>query len=420
MNVQKISKFIFIAAFVFGLSFGGRYAFAYTNLEYSVDGSGNLSATIPFLQSSCDNATPYRAALLGYHEAYPTTDQGSNGSSFGGSTHLDTLASAFSGLLWASTTPSGTTWNVNLYNNSLYIFGGVIADGNYWIGIACYPSYGYYYSDTGDVSNMYIISGLHLTGGVWQGSFVNDTSSRIDTFSYSTTTAKATITGFWNATTTPYITERLTFWQYSDTLGKESYEQLVATTTGAFSWTFDFKDPYAWTTSESSTTPIYTSFTLNALLDQYDETNYDFPFGGTVIDNLDATSTTLYAASYNASDFTSTPRDLALYPEYECGITSMMGCIKNALIWTFYPTQDALDSWTALKTTLETKAPIGYFYSVKNAVGGLSATSTPSFSLTIPAHLKQYIFDPFDIGIAGILWFFFIFHFYKRLKTIQI
>lgn len=242
----------------------------------------------------------------------------------------------------------------------------------------------------------------------------------IEDLSYSTTTAKATITGYWEATTTPYITQRLTFWQFSDTLGEESREQLTATTTGAFSFTFDFKDPYAWSSGESSTTPIYTSFTLNASLDQYDETNYVFPYGGTIIDNLDATSTTLYASSYNASDFISTPRDLALYPEYDCDLVHLSGCLKNAAIWLFYPTQDALDSWTTLKTTLETKAPFGYFYSVKNAVGGLSATSTPSFSLTIPAHLKTYFFDPFDTGIAGILWFFFIFHFYKRLKHIQI
>lgn len=247
-----------------------------------------------------------------------------------------------------------------------------------------------------------------------------DTSSRIDSFSFSTTTAQATITGYWNATTTPYITERLTFWQFSDTLGEENREQLIATTTGAFSFTFDFSDPYAWGLDEGSTTPIYTSFTLNASLDQYDETNYVFPYGGRIIDNIDAISYTLYAADYDASDFISTPRDLALYPEYECDLFHLSGCLKNAAIWLFYPTQDALDSWTTLKTTLETKAPIGYFYSVKNAVVGLSATSTPSFNIVIPAHLKTYFFDPFDTGVAGILWLFFIFHFYKRLKHIQI
>jgi hypothetical protein len=242
----------------------------------------------------------------------------------------------------------------------------------------------------------------------------------IATFTYATSTATAHITGYWGATTTPYTTQRLSFWQYSTSLGKESYQQITATTTGAFDFSFTFRDPYSWTTSQSSTTPIYSSFTLNASLDQYDETHYNFPFGGTIIDNLDATSTTISSSVYNASDFVSTPRALALYPEYECGITSMMGCIKNAAIWLFYPTQDALDSWQTLKGTLETKAPVGYFYLVKNSIGGLSATSTAAFSLIIPKHLKTYIFDPFDIGLSSILWFFFCFHFYKRLKHITI
>jgi hypothetical protein len=159
---------------------------------------------------------------------------------------------------------------------------------------------------------------------------------------------------------------------------------------------------------------------LSASLDQYDVTNEVFPIGGTVITNLDATSTIISTSAYNASDFVGTARDLALYPEYDCSLTAVMGCIKNAAIWLFYPTQNSLDSWSLLKTKIETKAPVGYFYSVKNSIGGLSATSTPSFTLTIPQHLKQYFFNPIDIGIAGILWFYFIFNFYKRLKHIQI
>jgi len=248
-----------------------------------------------------------------------------------------------------------------------------------------------------------------------------DTSvSKIFSFSYSTTTAIANVTGYWHATATPFVTERLTFWQFSDTIGDEARSQIIATTTGLFNYSFAFRDPFAWTAGESSTTPIFNSFTLNASLDRYDVTNEVFPFGGTVITNLDATSTTVSTTAYNAIDFIHSPRDLALYPEYPCGITEIMGCVKNAGIWLFYPTQTSLDSWSLLKTKIETKAPIGYFYTVKNSIGGLSATSTPAFSLIIPKHLKQYFFDPVDIGISGILFFFFIFNFYKRLKHIDI
>lgn len=245
----------------------------------------------------------------------------------------------------------------------------------------------------------------------------------IISLTYATSTATANITGYWEATTTPYISQRLSFWQFSNTLGKESYEQITATTTGFFNYSFSFLDPYAWTSTTTATTtaPIYNSFTLNASLDEYDETNYVFPYGGTIITNLDATSTIISAVdNYNASDFTSNPRALALYPEYECGITSLTGCFKNALIWTFYPTQEALDNWNGLLTTIQTKAPVGYFYMARDSIGGLSATSTKAFNVVIPSSLRTYIFNPFDTGIAAILWFFFIFSFYKRLKDITI
>lgn len=398
MNVKKISQLIFTFTLIFGLFIAADNAFAWGGGEIPSSYSGTY-LTIDCLTAFGSTGASTREGFYTYFNAGSTPPPTSVvGSVTGGQHDWDTY--------WCQTY-FPDNWDV-----SGYIGGG--GAGNYMLGWSI--------RNAGDdrSSVFYIIFG-------WDGSQITSVNlpyippvPHIDTFSYSTTTAQATITGYWEATTTPYITQRLSFWQYSDTLGKESYEQLTATTTGAFSFTFDFKDPYAWSSGESSTTPIYSSFTLNASLDQYDETNYVFPYGGTIIDNLDATSTTLYASSYNASDFISTPRDLALYPEYDCDLVHLSGCLKNAAIWLFYPTQDALDSWTTLKTTLETKAPFGYFYSVKNAVGGLSATSTPSFSLTIPAHLKTYFFDPFDTGIAGILWFFFIFHFYKRLKHIQI
>jgi len=411
MNVKKISQFVVIIACFFGFFSFGSSAFASTTLFIEV-APQQISAghyCIPVAAKS--NPLGYYTDQYGASGDYLQFQYGAGGTNVGDFTTrtFDTSGAELGGgsggdAITGLTCEGGSNYNVGSLSGQviIYIWQDTFLGGsrtNNW--------------QTHDIGYVYYAK-------FYNGTPTYDTSSRIDTFSFSTTTAQATITGYWNATTTPYITERLTFWQFSDTLGEESREYFTATTTGAFSWTFDFRDPYTWTSGESSTTPLYTSFTLNASLDQYDETNYVFPYGGTIIDNLDATSTTISTGDYNASDFISTPRDLALYPEYDCDLVHLSGCLKNAAIWLFYPTQDALDSWTTLKTTLETKAPIGYFYSVKNAVGGLSATSTPSFSLTIPAHLKTYFFDPFDTGIAGILWFFFIFHFYKRLKTIQI
>jgi len=102
----------------------------------------------------------------------------------------------------------------------------------------------------------------------------------------------------------------------------------------------------------------------------------------------------------------------------DCGLTNIGGCFQNALIWAFVPSSSAIQSYYDFITSMQTKAPMGYFTVVKNNLNGLNSTSTPAFSVVIPAHLKTYFFSPFDIGIAGILWFFFAFNFYKRLKHI--
>ncbi|CAM4851983.1 unnamed protein product, partial [Rotaria magnacalcarata] len=62
--------------------------------------------------------------------------------------------------------------------------------------------------------------------------------SRIDTFTYSTTTRIATITGYWNTHATS--SEVLTFYQESVLLGQESFVTVTATTSGNFSQSFEF------------------------------------------------------------------------------------------------------------------------------------------------------------------------------------
>jgi len=251
-------------------------------------------------------------------------------------------------------------------------------------------------------------------------------TSFISSFTYSTTTEMARITGFWEATTTPHITQELSFWQYSDQFGQEDFALVVATTTGAFDFSFPFRgSSYSTTGTGTTTAPILSSFTLNASLDQYNDNYYD-PFGLNGLDvtkyktTLDTAQVVISGINYGVNDYSTTTRGLALYPEYECGITSLTGCFKNALIWTFYPTQAALDNWQTFTQLLQTKAPVGYFTITKNAINGLSATSTSAFSITIPAHLRSYIFNPIDIGLASIFWVYLIFSFYKRLKHITI
>lgn len=297
--------------------------------------------------------------------------------------------------------------------------------------ISTWPAGTYYYGINArtvgqqwtDVANVY---SLQFT---WNGStitsYASTTIPAIYSFSYSTTTEYANITGYWEATTTPNISQRLSFWQFSNQFGQEDYVQVIATTTGLFNFSFPFRGTSYSSVGGTTTAPILTSFTLNASLDEYNENYYD-PFGQLGIDtsgyitNLDATSTTISGYNYGVNDYSTSTRALALYPEYECGITSLTGCFKNAIIWAFYPTQETLDNLSGLFDLIKSKAPIGYFYMTKDSISGLSATSTPSFSVSIPNSLRTNIFEKFDLGIGGILWLFFIFNFYKRLKHITI
>jgi hypothetical protein len=247
-----------------------------------------------------------------------------------------------------------------------------------------------------------------------------DYSSRIDSISVSTTTGKVNITGYWNTSTSTGVFQQVEFYQDSSLLGIESYATVNATTSGVFNLNFDYRDaitPYTGTT----TAQITSSIMFYAYLYQKDNNYYD-PFGELDIRYstlLDATTTSLTASTTNAWEL-STTTSILDYPEYECSITSITGCFKNAGIWLFYPSSDSIEKYNSFIELIQRKPPVGYFTIVKSSISGLSSTSTSAFSITIPNSLKEYFFNPMDAGIAGILWIYFLFMFYKRLKHIQL
>jgi len=327
-----------------------------------------------------------------------------------------------------STATNGSPFNFSVIDTDTFLNG--------FFESTTTPSFGGRYCSSGTASkfNNGIIEGLTYRVGYgfgWGGEngslsfqsgdfFILETepiilTSKITSFTYSTTTELAHIEGFWKATTTPGITERLTFWQDSS-LGQEDYEQVYATTTGFFSYDFPFRGS-SYTTTGTTTAPLLSEFTINARLDQYGPI---VSFTQTDILPLDATSTAISGLNYGVNDYSTSTANLLLYPEYECGITSMTGCIKNAFIWAFYPTQNSLSQYDNFLALMQNKAPFGYFYSVKGSLSNISSSSTPVFSITIPGSLRQYIFGPFDVAVASILWFFGAIHIYKRLKDIQI
>jgi len=213
-----------------------------------------------------------------------------------------------------------------------------------------------------------------------------DTSTRITSFTYATSTRIANVQGYWN--THASSTERLSFWQDSAMLGQESYEEYYATTTGAFNFSFEFlglPTPYSGSTT---TAPFVAPYTLNARITEIYSDFNPFSGEGTPPVILASTSTVVSTLTYDLPDYT-TGAGLAEYPEYECAITSITGCLKNAGIWLFYPASDSVEKFKSLNDTLAGKFPFAYAYQAPSLVNKLW-TSTQTASSTVSVNVNHF------------------------------
>jgi len=389
---KKVYAFYLAVAFFFALFSFGKIAFAdisQTNHSTSNTGvtqwfqsfgtglTGSLTdiemfssvpaGTVNWQLTECDSS--------GYNQS-PTgiSCNGSSSNIFS----IAPTAQAYGTLSY--TLPSPYTFDSSKYYYTTFIsasnpnqVGGITVEG-FPAGSASFSP-----SNPSGIQDLYfVLSGI---GGGSSG------TSQIFTFTYSTTTRQANVTGFWSATTTTGVSERLSFWQESTLLGRESFEQITATSTGNFSFTFEFlgiPDSYTGTTTQAFIAP----FSLNVSLDQYDLNYYD-PFGLNGLDtslyvmNLDATSTIVTTSSYGIQDYT-TPRGLQEYPEYECSISSITGCLKNAGIWLFYPSPDSIEQFKSLPEALSGKFPFAYAFQINTLRQELvSASSTASSTIGV-------------------------------------
>jgi len=136
-----------------------------------------------------------------------------------------------------------------------------------------------------------------LLGDYYAGaSTTANITSFINTFSYSTTTQLAHITGYWNATTTPYISEKIEIWVYDERIGNTQETFLTATTTGTFDF-YVFMAGGIKGYNETGTTTA--NWILKTSLYQQDNTNNLDPFGGTSSEYTYFDSDILYFNEYN-------------------------------------------------------------------------------------------------------------------------
>lgn len=93
--------------------------------------------------------------------------------------------------------------------------------------------------------------------------------------------------------------------------------------------------------------------------------------------------------------------------------------IKDVLQFLFVPDATVLNQFGTLKENITSRIPFGYFPLFKNALSGVSASSTAIFSLVIPVSQIPR-FGSVRTGLGWVFLFWFVVHMWRRFKHIQI
>jgi hypothetical protein len=91
--------------------------------------------------------------------------------------------------------------------------------------------------------------------------------------------------------------------------------------------------------------------------------------------------------------------------------------ICNVIRYLFYPDAAVLNLFSGLTAPIQTKPPLGYFTSIKNALTGLTS-STPAFTINISSDnpVKTTFLTPIRTGLIWILWLAFAFWIFHRFR----
>jgi len=283
----------------------------------------------------------------------------------------------------------------------------------------------------------------------WDGSAIvpptpPDTSSRIDSITIATSTNTVNVTGYWSyASSTVY--DSLLLEQSSQHLPLEylpdfySNGELLATTTGAFNLTFAYTPLPTFAGTGTSTLPIKDALTITAKLFHTDKTNFNcdsiFPIAnddGSITECdpqshalVDSKSATIADGTIGYQDIT-TSAGLQQLPEYECGLTALSGCLKNAFIFLFYPAGDTVAQFNTL--TLSDRFPFAYAYQVstiRNAIFNSPQTASSTIQVSTPIGDMTFLSAsmmaavPFASLIktllSAVMWFMCVLVIYRRV-----
>lgn len=383
--------------FVF-FSFGISYAFASTDLggnpPTSDPNSPSYTAYITFDDDIAHNTQPRSVITFDY--ATVLTPSGScDVSTWGG-------APNFTGCSWVSVASQGYVGYAsdvtNLNGHGSSVLYPILRDpvksvrnyGNCNSVFVCSSNFGL---DSGPntIQQYGQSSGFFSGGGIPIGVAPN-TTTRFITFVVNPTAGTVTATGYWTASTTSNQSQELRFWQVSPNLGQEAYASRLATTTGNFSFSFPYRDTTFQISATSTSYTLGTNTTFHAEIYQLYSGFNIFTYTGTLPSLITSTSTSVTATT-TATVVSNNPRSLSGLPEpSDCGLSAITGCIKNAVVWLFYPSSDSVDSFKNLSSTLSGKFPFAYAYGInamRMELFEATQTSTTTISLNfkiIPGH----------------------------------
>lgn len=111
----------------------------------------------------------------------------------------------------------------------------------------------------------------------------------------------------------------------------------------------------------------------------------------------------------------STPAVLKTLAYEGCEDWGLASLICKAIVYLFIPDSPYVEKFGDLFDILKSKPPFGYYYSTKDAISLLNASSTPAFSFPDMGSIKTDFFDKIRTGLAWILWIMFGFFVIKRI-----
>jgi len=224
-----------------------------------------------------------------------------------------------------------------------------------------------------------------------------------------------------NATSTPDFGNFLLSWT-----ALNPTSTYVGVNYGATSTIWDFYDQSGAGTEIENKNVVFPKMNLlnprhyfaQANLFEYDENYNKIYLATSTLISFDITAGTYIEFFYPTPTSTATSTEWVFTCDPESGFFANSLCMLARFL--FIPKQADFNRFNDLKTALENKPPLGYFYLIKNSLLNFNASTTPAFDLQQSATLSDYIFNPVRNGISFILWLIFGFWVFNRIRKFEL